>query len=67
MRLGLGGSVIGSRRCGRRAFARSASSDRLVAMLSGLAGAALLELVRADAATVASGYMLTGSGLQKLP
>jgi NAD(P)-dependent dehydrogenase (short-subunit alcohol dehydrogenase family) len=32
-----------------------------------LAGAALLELVRTDAATVASGYMLTGSGLQKLP
>jgi NAD(P)-dependent dehydrogenase (short-subunit alcohol dehydrogenase family) len=31
------------------------------------AGAALLELVRADAATVAPGYLLTGAGLQKLP
>ena len=33
MRLGVGGSVMGSRRCGLRAFARSASSDRLVAIL----------------------------------
>ncbi|MCW3063353.1 MAG: short-chain dehydrogenase/reductase [Solirubrobacterales bacterium] len=32
-----------------------------------VAGAALLELVRADAATVAPGYLLAGSGLQKLP
>jgi 3-oxoacyl-[acyl-carrier protein] reductase len=32
-----------------------------------IAGAALLELVRADAATVAPGYLLTGTGLQKLP
>jgi hypothetical protein len=32
-----------------------------------LAGAALVELVRADAVTVAPGYLLTGSGLQKLP
>jgi NAD(P)-dependent dehydrogenase (short-subunit alcohol dehydrogenase family) len=32
-----------------------------------VAGAALLELVRADAATVAPGYLLTGAGLQKLP
>lgn len=32
-----------------------------------LAGAALVELVAADAATVASGYLLTGAGLQKLP
>jgi NAD(P)-dependent dehydrogenase (short-subunit alcohol dehydrogenase family) len=32
-----------------------------------VAGAALVELVRADAATVASGYLLTGAGLQKLP
>jgi NAD(P)-dependent dehydrogenase (short-subunit alcohol dehydrogenase family) len=31
-----------------------------------LAGAALVELVRADAATVAPGYMLTGAGLQQL-
>jgi NAD(P)-dependent dehydrogenase (short-subunit alcohol dehydrogenase family) len=31
------------------------------------AGAALVELVRADAATVAPGYLLTGAGLQKLP
>jgi 3-oxoacyl-[acyl-carrier protein] reductase len=31
------------------------------------AGAALVELVRADAATVAAGYLLTGTGLQKLP
>jgi NAD(P)-dependent dehydrogenase (short-subunit alcohol dehydrogenase family) len=32
-----------------------------------VAGAAVVELVRADAATVAPGYLLTGSGLQKLP
>jgi NAD(P)-dependent dehydrogenase (short-subunit alcohol dehydrogenase family) len=32
-----------------------------------VAGAALVELVRADAATVAPGYLLTGAGLQKLP
>jgi NAD(P)-dependent dehydrogenase (short-subunit alcohol dehydrogenase family) len=32
-----------------------------------VAGAALLELARADAATVAPGYLLTGAGLQKLP
>jgi NAD(P)-dependent dehydrogenase (short-subunit alcohol dehydrogenase family) len=31
------------------------------------AGAALVELVRADADTVAPGYLLTGAGLQKLP
>jgi NAD(P)-dependent dehydrogenase (short-subunit alcohol dehydrogenase family) len=31
------------------------------------AGTALVELVRADAATVAPGYLLTGAGLQKLP
>jgi NAD(P)-dependent dehydrogenase (short-subunit alcohol dehydrogenase family) len=31
------------------------------------AGAALVELVRADAHTVAPGYLLTGAGLQKLP
>jgi len=31
------------------------------------AGAALVELTRADAATVAPGYLLTGGGLQKLP
>jgi NAD(P)-dependent dehydrogenase (short-subunit alcohol dehydrogenase family) len=31
------------------------------------AGAALVELVRADAITVAPGYLLTGAGLQKLP
>jgi len=31
------------------------------------AGAALVELVRADAATVAPGYLLTSTGLQKLP
>jgi NAD(P)-dependent dehydrogenase (short-subunit alcohol dehydrogenase family) len=31
-----------------------------------VAGAALVELVRADAATVAPGYRLTGAGLQKL-
>jgi NAD(P)-dependent dehydrogenase (short-subunit alcohol dehydrogenase family) len=30
-------------------------------------GAALLELIRADAATVEPGYLLTGTGLQKLP
>jgi 3-oxoacyl-[acyl-carrier protein] reductase len=32
-----------------------------------IAGTALVELVRADAATVAPGYRLTGAGLQKLP
>jgi NAD(P)-dependent dehydrogenase (short-subunit alcohol dehydrogenase family) len=32
-----------------------------------IAGATLVELVRADAATVAPGYRLTGTGLQKLP
>jgi NAD(P)-dependent dehydrogenase (short-subunit alcohol dehydrogenase family) len=32
-----------------------------------IAGAALVELVQADAATVAPGYMLTGAGLQELP
>ena len=32
-----------------------------------IAGAALVELVRADAATVAPAYLLTGVGLQKLP
>lgn len=32
-----------------------------------VAGAALVELVRADAAAVAPGYLLTGAGLQKLP
>jgi NAD(P)-dependent dehydrogenase (short-subunit alcohol dehydrogenase family) len=32
-----------------------------------VAGTALVELVRADAATVEPGYLLTGAGLQKLP
>ena len=32
-----------------------------------IAGTALVELVRADAATVAPGYVLTGTGLQELP
>lgn len=32
-----------------------------------VAGAALVELVRADAATAAPGYLLTGAGLQQLP
>jgi NAD(P)-dependent dehydrogenase (short-subunit alcohol dehydrogenase family) len=32
-----------------------------------VAGAALVELIRADAATVAPGYLLTGAGLQDLP
>jgi NAD(P)-dependent dehydrogenase (short-subunit alcohol dehydrogenase family) len=32
-----------------------------------ITGAALVELVRADAATVAPGYRLSGAGLQKLP
>ena len=32
-----------------------------------VAGAALVELVRADPASVAPGYMLTGAGLQELP
>jgi hypothetical protein len=30
------------------------------------AGAALVELVRADTDTIAPGYLLTGAGLQKL-
>jgi hypothetical protein len=32
-----------------------------------IAGTALVELVRADPATVAAGYRLSGAGLQKLP
>jgi NAD(P)-dependent dehydrogenase (short-subunit alcohol dehydrogenase family) len=32
-----------------------------------VAGAAVLDLVQADAATVAAGYLLTGAGLQKIP
>jgi hypothetical protein len=32
-----------------------------------IAGTALVELVRADAANVASAYLLTGAGLQELP
>jgi hypothetical protein len=32
-----------------------------------IAGAALVELVEADAATVAPAYVLTGAGLDKLP
>lgn len=32
-----------------------------------VAGAAVVELVRADASTLGLGYMLTGAGLQKLP
>jgi hypothetical protein len=32
-----------------------------------MAGAALVELVRADPATTAPGYLLTAAGLQKLP
>jgi 3-oxoacyl-[acyl-carrier protein] reductase len=32
-----------------------------------IAGAALVELVQADAATLSPGYLLTGAGLQKLP
>ena len=32
-----------------------------------IAGTALVDLVRADAANVAPGYLLTGDGLQKLP
>jgi 3-oxoacyl-[acyl-carrier protein] reductase len=32
-----------------------------------IAGAAMVELVRADAAAVAPAYLLTGAGLQKLP
>jgi len=31
-----------------------------------VAGAAVVELARADAASVAPGYLLTGAGLQKL-
>ena len=33
----------------------------------GLAGSALVDLVRADPATLAAGYVLSGAGLQKLP
>jgi 3-oxoacyl-[acyl-carrier protein] reductase len=32
-----------------------------------IAGAALIELVQADATTVAAGYRLSGAGLEKLP
>jgi 3-oxoacyl-[acyl-carrier protein] reductase len=32
-----------------------------------MAGSALVDLVRADAATTAPEYLLTGAGLQKLP
>src|SRR5262245_14987743 len=32
-----------------------------------MAGAALVDLVRADPATTAPGYLLTAAGLQKLP
>jgi hypothetical protein len=32
-----------------------------------LAGSALVDLVRADPATTAPGYVLTAAGLQKLP
>lgn len=32
-----------------------------------MAGAALVDLVRADPATAAPGYLLTAAGLQKLP
>jgi hypothetical protein len=32
-----------------------------------IAGAAVVELVEADAATLAPGYLLTGTGLQELP
>jgi hypothetical protein len=32
-----------------------------------IAGAALVELVRADAADVAPAYLLTGAGLENLP
>ena len=31
------------------------------------AGSALVELIRADPASTAPGYLLTGAGLQKLP
>ena len=32
-----------------------------------MAGSALVDLVRADPATTAAGYLLTAAGLQKLP
>jgi hypothetical protein len=32
-----------------------------------MAGSALVDLVRADPATTAPGYLLTAAGLQKLP
>ena len=32
-----------------------------------IVGSALVDLVRADPATIAPGYLLTGAGLQKLP
>ena len=32
-----------------------------------MAGSALVDLVRADPATTAGGYLLTAAGLQKLP
>ena len=33
----------------------------------GIAGTAIVEVVQADAATVAPAYLLNGAGLQKLP
>ncbi len=38
-----------------------------VALTPEIAGAAIVELVRKDAAAIAPGYMLTGAGLQDLP
>jgi hypothetical protein len=32
-----------------------------------MAGATMVDLVRADPATVATGYLLSAAGLQKLP
>ena len=56
-----------------RAYAaRSGQSEEEYVQLLGepltpeIAGASMLELVRADSATVAPAYLLTGAGLQKL-
>jgi hypothetical protein len=68
------GSVRRRRQAGVRAYAaRGGQSEeeylkQLGALLTPeMAGAALVELVRADPATTAPGYLLTAAGLQKLP
>ena len=48
-------------------FPRAADAARFGAPLTPeIAGASVVELVRADAATLAPGYLLTGAGLKPL-